>query len=493
MKPPATATETASAATESQKDGGGGLLRPSWMCYMVVLSTVFWFLVVSLHSGVEGGLSSALFKPSGPSLPLLDRFTFEDQNPAPEPVVPADPCAGRYIYMYDMPARFNEELLRDCYALRPWMGGMCRYVVNGGMGEPLGDEGGVFSERGWFATDQFLLDIIFHGRMKRYGCLTNDSAAAAAVFVPFYGSCDLGRYIFHRNASVKDALAEDLVGWLTRRPEWRAMGGRDHFFVPGRTTWDFRRRHDDAWEWGSKLLNYPAVQNMTAILVESSPYSRNNFAVPYPTYFHPATAADVAAWQDRVRAAERPWLFSFAGGPRQGNGTIRADIIRQCRASLLCNLFHCHGAAAAGCNSPGAVMRVFESSHFCLQPRGDTMTRRSTFDTILAGCIPVFFHPGSAYDQYTLHLPPEHGSYSVLVLHSDVAGPRNVSIEETLRAIPPEKVRSMREEVIRLIPTVVYADTRSSRVDFRDAFDVAVDAVLDRVARRQRGEPDAGK
>jgi hypothetical protein len=30
-----------------------------------------------------------------------------------------------------------------------------------------------------------------------------------------------------------------------------------------------------------------------------------------------------------VRAAARPWLFSFAGGPRKGNGTIHADIIQQ--------------------------------------------------------------------------------------------------------------------------------------------------------------------
>uniref|UniRef100_A0A0E0BBC1 Exostosin GT47 domain-containing protein n=1 Tax=Oryza glumipatula TaxID=40148 RepID=A0A0E0BBC1_9ORYZ len=486
MKPPPTAAAT------SDSDGGGGgcggLIRPSRICYMAILSAVFWFLVFSLLSGMPGGgdLSSVLFRPSLLSLPLLNSFTF-DQNPSPEqqpPPAPApaeDRCAGRYIYMYDMPARFNEELLRDCRALRPWTAeGMCRYVANGGMGEPMGgDGGGVFSERGWFDTDQFVLDIIFHGRMKRYGCLTGDPAAAAAVFVPFYGSCDLGRHIFHRNASVKDALSEDLVGWLTRRPEWRAMGGRDHFFVAGRTTWDFRRERDEGWEWGSKLLNYPAVQNMTAILVEASPWSRNNLAVPYPTYFHPETAADVAAWQRRVRAAARPWLFSFAGGPRKGNGTIRADIIRQCGASSRCNLFHCHGAAASGCNAPGAVMRVFESSRFCLEPRGDTMTRRSTFDAILAGCIPVFFHPGSAYTQYTLHLPPERGGWSVLIPHADVTG-RNVSIEETLAAISPEKVRSMREEVIRLIPTVVYADTRSSRVDFRDAFDVAIDAVVGR-------------
>ncbi|KAL5225584.1 hypothetical protein ABZP36_012223 [Zizania latifolia] len=476
--------------------GSGGLIRPSRIWYMVILATVFWALVLSLHSGMQGDLTSVLFKPSAISLPLLSSFTF-DKNPAPEqaPVMAAAAaaagrCAGRYIYMYDMPPRFNVDLLRDCRALRPWTDvGMCQYIVNGGMGELLGDEGGVFSERGWFATDQFVLDIIFHGRMKGYGCLTNDSASAAAVFVPFYGGCDIGRYLFSQNASIKDALSDDFVGWLVQQPEWRVMGGRDHFLVPGRTTWDFLRRREAGWEWGNKLLWYPAVQNMTAILVESSPWSPNNFAIPYPTYFHPETAADVVAWQEKVRSSEREWLFSFAGGPRKGNGTIRADIIRQCRASSFCNHLHCGGAAAAKCNSPGAVMSVFQNSHFCLQPRGDTMTRRSTFDTILAGCVPVFFHPGSAYDQYTLHFPPEPDSYSVLIMHSDVTG-RNVSIEETLRRIPPERVKTMREEVIRLIPTVVYADTRSRRVDFRDAFDVAVDAVIDRVARRRRGEPD---
>lgn len=502
MKPPPTAAAT------SDSDGGGGLIRPSRICYMAILSAVFWFLVFSLLSGMPGGgdLSSVLFRPSSLSLPLLNSFTF-DQNPSPEqqpPPAPApaeDRCAGRYIYMYDMPARFNEELLRDCRALRPWTAeGMCRYVANGGMGEPMGgDGGGVFSERGWFDTDQFVLDIIFHGRMKRYGCLTGDPAAAAAVFVPFYGSCDLGRHIFHRNASVKDALSEDLVGWLTRRPEWRAMGGRDHFFVAGRTTWDFRRERDEGWEWGSKLLNYPAVQNMTAILVEASPWSRNNLAVPYPTYFHPETAADVAAWQRRVRAAARPWLFSFAGGPRKGNGTIRADIIRQCGASSRCNLFHCHGAAASGCNAPGAVMRVFESSRFCLEPRGDTMTRRSTFDAILAGCIPVFFHEASTFKkQYQWHerdadadndnATVDRRRYSVVIDPDDVVEGR-VRIEEVLRRFSDDEVAAMREEVIRMIPRFVYKDPRVRfEGDMRDAFDITFDEIMARMRRIKNGE-----
>ncbi|XP_062205785.1 xyloglucan galactosyltransferase KATAMARI1 homolog [Phragmites australis] len=486
--------------------GGGGVLRPSRICYLAILSTAFWALVFYLHTCMQGGngVASVLFNPSAFSLPLLSS-TIAGGRPPPEQVPASavaaaqengsvtapsadDRCAGRYVYMYDLPPRFNDEIVRDCSKLDPGTD-MCPYVVNCGMGKALGDEGGVFSGRGWYDTHQFMLDVIFHGRMKAYECLTDDSSLANAVFVPFYASLDGGRHIISwSGTSTRDALALDLVQWLARRPEWRTMGGRDHFFVAGRTTWDFRRYTDADNEWGTKLLNLPAVQNMTALVLEISPWSRSNFAVPYPTYFHPETAASVLAWQEKVRKAERRWLFSFAGAPRPGfNHTVRAEIIQQCGASSRCRLYSCGGASGgANCSSPGGVMRLFESSNFCLQPRGDSLTRRSTFDTILAGCIPVFFHPGSAYTQYTLHLPKDPKKYSALIMHTDITG-RNVSIEETLSKIPPEVVQAMREEVIALIPRVVYADPRSRRVDFKDAFDVAVEGVLDRVAERRRG------
>ena len=492
----------------ADKPDGGVPGRPSLVCYLVVLTATFCALVFYAQYAIQGNMASVILS----SLPLLSSITVdENSGPAtelpmvlneehaplpPQATAPSDRCDGRYIYMYDMPARFNDDLVRDCGNLHPWLD-MCPYMANDGMGMPLGDEGGVFPGRGWYSTDQFMLDLIFHSRMKRYECLTNHSSLAAAVFVPFYAGLESGRYLYNHSTSVRDALQLDAIDWLVRRPEWAAMGGRDHFLVAGRTTWDFRRKADVDELWGTKLLRYPAVENMTVLLLETSPWNnRTNLAIPYPTYFHPETAADVVAWQEKARNAERRWLFSFAGAPRPGsNKTVRSEIIRQCRASSRCNLFHCGGGGgvvgggSADCNSPAGVMRVFESSQFCLQPRGDTATRRSTFDAIVAGCIPVFFHPGSAYTQYTLHFPRDHGRYSVLIPHAGLTA-RNVSIEETLRNIPPEEVKRLREEVIGIIPTVVYADPRSRRAGFRDAFDVAVEAVVDRVAKRRRGEAD---
>ena len=44
---------------------------------------------------------------------------------------------------------------------------------------------------------------------------------------------------------------------------------------------------------------------------------------------------------------------------------------------------------------------------FCLQPPGDMPTRKSVFDVILSGCIPVLFHPLTARYMYEWHWSPE--------------------------------------------------------------------------------------
>lgn len=395
-----------------------------------------------------------------------------------------DPCGGRYIYVHDLPPRFNEDMLKECRKLSLWTN-MCKFTSNAGLGPPLENVEGVFSNTGWYATNQFAVDVIFNNRMKQYDCLTRDSSIAAAIFVPFYAGFDIARYLWGYNTSVRDAASLDLVNWLTKRPEWNIMGGKDHFLVAGRITWDFRRLSDEEKDWGNKLLFLPAARNMSMLVVESSPWNANDFGIPYPTYFHPAKDADVFMWQDRMRNLERKWLFSFAGAPRPDNPkSIRGQIIDQCRNSKVGKLLECDFGESK-CHSPSSIMQMFQSSLFCLQPQGDSYTRRSAFDSMLAGCIPVFFHPGSAYTQYTWHLPKNFTKYSVFIPEDDIRK-RNVSIEERLRQIPPEQVKIMREEVINLIPRLIYADPRSKLETLKDAFDVAVQAVIDKVTRLRR-------
>ncbi|KAI5004992.1 hypothetical protein ZWY2020_032235 [Hordeum vulgare] len=219
--------------------------------------------------------------------------------------------------------------------------------------------------------------------MLRYGCLTNDSSEAAAVFVPFYAGFDFARHHWGYDNATRDAASLDLESWLP--------------------------------DLGRNLLLLPAAKNMTVLVVESSaPGLGNDMAVPYPTYFHPRTDDDVLRWQKKIKSAERPWLMSFVGAPRPGDPrSIRSQIIAQCGASSACRQLGC-AFGASQCHSQGHHAAV-PGSTFCLQPPGDSYTRRSAFDAMVAGCVPVFFHPASAYLQYRWHLPGDHARYSVFI------------------------------------------------------------------------------
>nr|XP_043612196.1 probable xyloglucan galactosyltransferase GT12 [Erigeron canadensis] len=389
-------------------------------------------------------------------------------------------CSGRYIYVYDLPSRFNDEILEDCQAFSKWQN-MCPYVDNNGLGPNLENLQRVFSKSGWYSTDQFMLEVIFRNRMKQYECLTNNSSIASAIYVPYYAGLDVWRYLFDNNTSSRDALALDLAEWLREQPEWKTSLGKNHFLVAGRITWDFRRGSDDGDAWGNKLMLLPEFTNMTILTIEKSPWNSNDFGIPYPTYFHPQNDNDIAEWQYKMKRRRRRALFSFAGSPRPNlEESVRDEVIKQCVESRRkCRLLQCSHENPK-CYQPIDVMRLFQSSIFCLQPPGDSYTRRSTFDSILSGCIPVFFTPGSAYVQYLWHLPKEFDKYSVLINEEDVKH-KNVSIERILSRIPPKRVSEMRNEVIGLIPNVVYADPKSRLEKYKDAFDLSIDGVLERI------------
>ncbi|XP_022996044.1 xyloglucan galactosyltransferase MUR3-like [Cucurbita maxima] len=512
-------------APSEKMDRGAGKNQKSRLCFLALLSAFFWILLLYFHFVVLGGHAvdesiklSLEDKPV--NLPVVRKFapsrvvdaTKVDVKSIREPTKPvdqqpkstakpevqnfpfvkalktvenkSDPCGGRYIFVHDLPSRFNEDMLKECKSLSLWTN-MCKFTTNAGLGPPLENVEGVFSDTGWYATNQFAVDVIFSNRMKQYDCLTKDSSIASAFFVPFYAGFDIARYLWGYNISTRDRASLDLVDWLEKRPEWGVMGGRDHFLVAGRITWDFRRLSEEETDWGNKLLFLPAAKNMSMLVVESSPWNANDFGIPYPTYFHPAKDDDVFIWQDRMRKLERKWLFSFAGAPRPDNPkSIRGQIIDQCKKSKVCKLLECDFGESK-CHSPSSIMQMFQSSLFCLQPQGDSYTRRSAFDAMLAGCIPVFFHPGSAYTQYTWHLPKNFTRYSVFIPEDDIRK-RNVSIEERLSQISPEQLKLMQEEVISMIPRLVYADPRSKLETLKDAFDVSVQAIIDKVTKLRK-------
>lgn len=210
-----------------------------------------------------------------------------------QPKSSLDLCSGRYIYMHDLPSQFNDDLLKNCSSIYQWHD-MCPYVSNMGLGPRVeNDPETVLLKKGWFATNQFTLEIIFHNRMKHYECLTKDSSLASAIYVPFYAGLDVGQFLWDFNESMRDASSFRLLKWLSQKPEWERMYGRDHFLVAGRIAWDFRRHAAiDNPGWGSQLMFLPESKNMTLLSIESCLWN-NDFSIPYPTHFHPSQYSQV--------------------------------------------------------------------------------------------------------------------------------------------------------------------------------------------------------
>lgn len=159
----------------------------------------------------------------------------------------SDPCNGRYIYIHNLPSRFNNYLLQHCQLLTKGTDkpNMCPYMKNKGLGPHIQNQNFQSQEEillnnstSWYATNQFLLEVIFHNRMKKYECLTNDSSLASAIFVPSYIGLDVSRFLWISNLTVRDSSGFDLVNWLVNKPEWKKLWGRDHFLVSGTISWD---------------------------------------------------------------------------------------------------------------------------------------------------------------------------------------------------------------------------------------------------------------
>ncbi|KAK8957718.1 hypothetical protein KSP39_PZI000742 [Platanthera zijinensis] len=394
-------------------------------------------------------------------------------------------CDGKWIHIRKLPSRFNTDLLRACNSFPVFAEDFCPSLANHGLGPRTHNR-----SRSWYRTDHHYLEPLFHRRLLEYPCLTGDPAGAEAIFLPYYAALDALPYLYSSdfyNDSAQHGLHLQRFLVDDDNPQiWSRRSGHDHFLVMARPAWDFSQDPAaDPPSWGTSFLHLPAFLNITALTIESRPDAWQEHAIPYPTSFHPATIERLESWLDRVKRSLRPTLMLFAGGGGGGGPNIRGSIRAECENRTdLCEIVDCSDGACA--HDPIRYMLPMLRSRFCLQPPGDTPTRRSTFDGILAGCIPVFFEELSARSQYSWHLPPiEYGEFSVFIPKEEVVF-HGVHVADVLEAIPDEQYRRMRRRVLEIVPSVIYRRHGSSAGlrARKDAFDLAIDGVLRRIKQR---------
>lgn len=381
------------------------------------------------------------------------------------------------FYIYDLPDRFNMKLRSNCNTMNPWFS-MCPYFDNHGMGEP-------FNKSNWYNTYQFTADMLFHAQAANHPCRTYDLSSALIFYIPFYTSYFVHSFGSNDNLTRREAVWFDFLDHISSLPTFQRHSGRDHVLVSGIMVWDFIRAPDQEDEKVSRFndfLTFPQLSNVSILIIERDTYTdaKNQFGIPYPSYFHPQFHVEITAWQDEVRRSERTHLFSFVGGTRHKGHVAdkyRSTVISQCNRTESCLLVLCKFWGAVW-NAADEILGAMKRAHFCLQPPGDTSTRRSVFDSILAGCVPVFFTDMTAYSQYTWYIPERREDWSVSI------GPDQLDrIEEVLSQIPEKEVERMREVVIGMIPRVTYMYPNASRAEigFRDVVDTALVELTKRV------------
>lgn len=71
-------------------------------------------------------------------------------------------CDGRGVYVYDLPPKFNKDLVAQCSDMSPWLD-FCEFFRNEALGEPILKLG-----KGWYNTHQYSLEPIFHSRVLKH-------------------------------------------------------------------------------------------------------------------------------------------------------------------------------------------------------------------------------------------------------------------------------------------------------------------------------------
>ncbi|GAA0184045.1 glycosyltransferase [Lithospermum erythrorhizon] len=403
-------------------------------------------------------------------------------------------CTNKWIFIRQLPPRFNTDLLSNC-SVYPLFDDFCPYVPNHGLGYKTHNK-----SQSWFRTDPFMLELIFHRRMLEYSCLTTTPNQANAFYVPYYGGMDSIKYLYGPEVNNSFQHGKDLYNYLSQKNSpaiWNKNLGHDHFMVLSRSAWDLNQPlGNDPLLFGTSFLELPEFYNVTALTLEARAYPWQERALPYPTSFHPPSLSFLKSWINRVKKSKRSTLMLFAGGGRiSANPNIRKSIRLECENatqmsadgtgySNLCEFVDCSNGVCE--HDPLKFTKPMLQATFCLQPPGDTPTRRSTFDSIIAGCIPVFFDELTAKKQYGWHFPvDQYHKFTVFIQKEEVVF-KGIKILDVLKSIPGNEIRRMRERVIQMMPRVIYRRHGSSLglKELKDAFDIAVEGTLKRIKSR---------
>jgi len=358
------------------------------------------------------------------------------------------------VFVYDLPPKFNTEI-----AVHPSYQGT-------GMGKPLWEGQEVYRD-----TDQWALEVIIHHYFLNYPGRVTDPARADFFYVPFCVGINARRNWPERVDQTR-RLENELLELLGHKyPYWKRYGPRRHVMTLSRNEFEFLGGR-------SHFLLHPMARKVTLLTVESCYYMFNlvhSLTVPFPSWIH-SVSGETPPWEEQN---ERRYLACFLGNPilhGRKRPAIRKVLFEELERHPNCVA---KGVKPGDCADYKKAILAMKSSVFSLQPPGDvhSSSRKAFFDSILLGCIPVFFHD-------TMEFPFDRWiPYQDFCVYVD---PRKLTSRHTvvdiLERISQDQISAMQNKLRQWAPYLQYPfskDDRSSPLDSPSAFDLILPALAE--------------
>lgn len=392
------------------------------------------------------------------------------------------------VYVYDLPMywdvnAFKFEKLASMPLDNPDLFGPKCY-------EGLNDE---------YATHMYSAPMILLWRILRSPRLTLDPAEADLFFVPMWPkqkSQKLWEERCERDSNLN--LASELM-YLTERTAHR------HFFIVGKGHVKVGGKCDAWWKKPSGLLRramrfayssdygtgdregqerygpfdlktpWDAEKIAADVLLEDDNANYPHLvSVPYPSSIHVSLhslhrSLRPPDWIAR-KGQHAQFLASFVGGAhsRSTFAAVRKQLRQDCdRAGRdVCFYFnydHSQGVFTCG------LHKFMTNATFCFQPGGDSPYRKSLYDSILTGCIPVIFSEYNARVS-SWHFWANHRQNSMVVINASTYLHGDFDVLRYLASIDHDIVLKMQHNIAAHAHRLQYA--------LDDYPDDAVDVIL---------------
>ena len=379
--------------------------------------------------------------------------------------------------MYDLPPKFNYDILNATrYKFRD-----CGDVSENGYGKILKRYDGLLVQNTW----QFALEVIIHNKILHSQYITEDYKKANLFYVPFYSgiSCLTRLKKNYTEASIiQHTLLAELQYYLENHESKAFHSGLPHVMALSKIEKEQSSKSCPIMTIeGFKHVHFFGIERARLHISSSGPIHLLT-VLPYPSSGHFIDNVSSSQYLDNMHRNERNITMFMAAGSRN-TGQPRAAIQAEFRDHQTKSSFDKFSFASemdggitkawlitSDCvTNTVSILEWMQHSLFCLQPAGDSPTRKSFFDSVVAGCIPVLFQ-----SQEKVFYPFEkylnYSSFTVTLSQSDLFI-RNKTVEELLAPllIDENTIAEKQRQLQRVARYLQYSVMFPTQSESRDA------------------------